>query len=73
MVGGYFDGRTKAATARERLVPGQDGGGPGEVQLLGDNNESPNQLQVYEFTRGYVLSLRVAHRRISSSPRRTLS
>ena len=49
-----------------RLGHAQPRGGPGEVQLLGDNYESSNQLQIYYFTCGYVLLSRVTHQRTSS-------
>ena len=50
-----------------RLGHAQPRRGPGEVQLLGDNYESSNQLQIYDLTCGYVLLLRVTHPRTPSS------
>ncbi len=49
-----------------RLGHAQPRRGPGVVQLLGGNDESSNQLQIYDFTCGYVLLSRVTHRRTSS-------
>jgi hypothetical protein len=54
-----------------RLGHPQPHRGPGEVQLLGDNYESSNQLQIYDFTCGYILLPRMIHRRISPSSRLT--